>query len=245
MQILEYHSPLIMEHNLPAPFLIDALAIPRCNVVSNDLDIVCVLSYQVDQQRSNDRHHPATQDHDGYVVAPRPVIELLEIGIQLDILKEDLYTFIVGSLDRVHHLPESIPERGSAIKHILIALLPQLLSKAYVVGHEVVGVSLGDGAVEVAEEDELGGSLHGREGSCRHDGGGRGSGLEKGGFKNSKVNGRSKGRRAGRGTAAIESFTWVQLQRQGRARDTDLGKRRAKYQRVSRQEVLYCMQRVY
>lgn len=58
------------------------------------------------------------------------------------------------------------------MKHILVALFALRLAVAEVVCEKVVAVGLGDGAVEIGEEDEFGVGFHGGEvGGGAHGGG--------------------------------------------------------------------------
>ena len=87
---------------------------------------------------------------------PRPHHKVLEEGIELNVLLEDLNDLWEGYVPGVQHLLEAIAEGVRPVEDGLVALKPPLEVEAVVVGYEVIGVFEGDFAVKVGEEDDLG-----------------------------------------------------------------------------------------
>ena len=90
---------------------------------------------------------------------PRPHHKVLEEGIELNVLLEDLNDLWEGYVPGVQHLLEGIAEGVRPVEDGLVALKPLLEVEAVVVGYEVIGVFEGDFAVKVGEEDDLGAGL--------------------------------------------------------------------------------------
>lgn len=160
------NKPVIMESNHPPSLLIQTLlALPNNNLVANNLQTIRLLFTQkVSQQRPDHGLHATAQDNDRHVVLLGPVEELLEAGIQGDVLQQSLDALVKGRADAVQHLLEAVAEVAVAEQHVLVPLLAQRRAEPQVVSHEVVAVLLRDGAVEVGEEDEFGVGGHGWQG---------------------------------------------------------------------------------
>ncbi len=78
--------PLIMEHNLPPALLVDALPISARNIVANNLNLARLGPNKMRQKRTDNRFHPTTQHDHRYIVLSRPLEELLEAHVELDVL---------------------------------------------------------------------------------------------------------------------------------------------------------------
>lgn len=127
------------------------------NLVANNLQTIrLLLTQEMGQQRSNHRLHATAQNNNGHVILFSPVEKLLETGIKRDVLQEGVDALVKGRADAVQHLLETVAEVATPKQHVLITPFAQGRAEAEVVGHEVIAVLLGDGAVEVGEEDEFG-----------------------------------------------------------------------------------------
>lgn len=153
-----------MEDNLPPALLIDALALPRRNIVAHNLQgIRILLAQEVPQQGADDGGHAAAQHHNGHVVLACPLEEGLEARVEGDVLAQNVDALVEGRLDTVEHLLKRVAEGAAAVEHVLVTLLAQGSAVAEVVRHVIIAVLVGDGAVEVGEEDELGVRLERRQ----------------------------------------------------------------------------------
>ena len=172
-----------MELNAPTALLIDALALPRGDIVADNLQVLhLLLAEQMAQQRPNDGLHTAAEDHNGDIVCAGPRVEGLEAGIEDNVLEEQADALVVRGLDALHHLEERVAEVAPSEQHVGVALLAQLDSEAQVIRHEVVAVLDCDRPVEIGEEDELG-----VRGQRRQRGGGRrGYGPHDGGLQSAR-----------------------------------------------------------
>lgn len=104
--------PLIMELNLPAALAVDILAFPGHHLVGHNMNVaVGLVAQELFEQGANDRSHAPGQNDDGHVVLLGPVVELLEVWVQLHVLLQDLDTFVERRLDAVEHFAEGIPRR--------------------------------------------------------------------------------------------------------------------------------------
>lgn len=139
-----------MEHNLPASLIVDALSWPGLDVVAHNLEVVGLgLTEQVLQQRADNRLHATAQHDDRYVVGLGPEVELLEVGVELDVLEQQVDALVVRQLDAVHHFLERVAELAEPVEHVLIALLAQGGAEADVVGHEVIAVLERHGSIPI------------------------------------------------------------------------------------------------
>lgn len=156
-----FSLPVVAKDDLPAALVVEALALSRPHKVAHNLDIPA-LAQQLVQQRPDDGLHAAAENHNRHVVVLRPVVKVPEAGVELDVLQQNVDTLVQGRGDAIEHLAERVAEVDAAEERVGVALLALLGAVAQVVGHVIVGVGGGDGAVEVGEEDELGVGGHGR-----------------------------------------------------------------------------------
>jgi hypothetical protein len=158
-----------VELNSPATLVLQSLALACRDIVAHNLNVPARTKKSV-QESSNDRLHTTTKDDDRNVVLLRPIVELLEARVELDVLEEDLDTLVEGSLDAVKHLNKAIAEVHLSKENVLVELTTALNTEAKVVGHVVIRIGGGDGAVEVGKEDELGVVLKSWSVGRSHDG---------------------------------------------------------------------------
>lgn len=152
-----HYSPVIVELDLPSALVGQVLAGPRCHVVADNLDVVDLISPQPAAQHPPDnRPHSAAKDDDGDVIFTSPGVKVFESGIEYDVLGQQLDALVIRRSHTVHHLLEAVPEVATPLEHVLVALHAQLMAESEVVRHEVIRVLLGDGAIVVGEEDDLG-----------------------------------------------------------------------------------------
>jgi hypothetical protein len=147
--------PVVVELNSPATLVLQSLTLACCDIVAHDLNVPPRTEKSV-QESSNDRLHATTEDDNRNVVLLCPIVELLEAGVELDVLEEDLDALVEGSLDAVKHLDKAIAEMHLSKENVLVKLATALNTEAKVVGHVVIRIGGSDGAVEVGKEDELG-----------------------------------------------------------------------------------------
>jgi hypothetical protein len=157
-----------MELNSPATLILQSLALACCDIVAHDLDIPTRTEKSV-QESPNDRLHTTTEDDNRNIVLLRPIIELLEARVELDVFEEDVDTLVEGSFDTVKHLNKAIAEVHLSKENILVKLTTALNTETKVVGHVVIRIGGGDGAVKVGKEDELGVVLESRSVGRSHD----------------------------------------------------------------------------
>lgn len=164
-------AAVVVENNLPPFLVVDVLARPGLHVIAHNLQLAGgLLAQEVSQQPSDDRRHPAAQHDNGDVVCPRVRMELLESGVQLNVLQQQVDTLVVRRAYAVHHVLETVPEVTAAEEHVLVPLLAKIGAEADVVGHEVIAVLQSDCAVEICEKDVLGAGLQRRQiGHRAHD----------------------------------------------------------------------------
>lgn len=113
------------------------------------------------QQCVQDRHHAAAQHDHGHVVGSRPHHEVSEVGVELDVLQQDLEDFGERHLPRVQHLLECVTEGIGLVDHGVEELPSCFFPHAIVVRDVVVGVLERDGTVKVGEEDHLWSGIEG------------------------------------------------------------------------------------
>ena len=115
--------PVITVFYLPSTFAVDIFAITALNIIGHNVKrAIIVLAQQTVQESLDDGEHARRQHDDGDIVLLGPVIELLEVRIQLHFLQELFDTFIVRRLDRIHHLPERLAKGLSAPQYGIVSL---------------------------------------------------------------------------------------------------------------------------
>lgn len=151
-----------MELDGPATLLVEILALSACNVVADNLDIPARAQQNV-QESSDDGLHATAQNDNGNIVLARPVVELGEAGVEHNVLLENFEALVKGGVDAVEHFLKGVAEVHMAEQDPLVGFDALRLAESQVVGHEVIGVGGGHGAVEICEKYELG---VGGQGGC-------------------------------------------------------------------------------
>lgn len=124
-----------MEDDLPAALFVDAaLAGTRGHLVADDLHLDVVGADEVLEESLDDGLHTGREDDNRDVVLQGPFEELVEVRVKLDILHEVFDALVVGLRDAVHHLAERVSERLGAIESVHVALTPESMAEANVVG---------------------------------------------------------------------------------------------------------------
>jgi len=130
-----------VEDNPPPLLLINHLAIPRCHIIADDADLGRLLCTKPPgEQCSNDGLHAAREDDNGHVGRLGPLVKLLEVRIEGDVLPQQVDDRAEGRRDGVHHLLKGVAEGAPAVQDVLVALLAQGDAEAEVVRAEVIGV---------------------------------------------------------------------------------------------------------
>ena len=101
-------ATFIMELDLPAAFLFFLLRGPILNLVAHNLNVVPFRTDQMDQERPDDWCHARREDYDWDTVLSRPLVEVVEVGVELDVVAEFLNALWKGCFDALHHGPERI-----------------------------------------------------------------------------------------------------------------------------------------
>jgi len=152
----------IVKDDLPADSIsVDVSAVSGSDEVADNPNIM--FSDEVLQQGFDDGFHSSAEYNDGNVVGSGIVVELLEVGVQLDMLDGTLQALVKGKIDRIQHFTEGVSEGHFTVQDSSVEFLSLFDPHTEVVGHEVIGITLGDGAIEVGEEDVLWRSCHGVE----------------------------------------------------------------------------------
>lgn len=100
-----------MVNDLPAALTVDILAITASHLVGDDGKMATgLVAQELLEQRSNDRAHTRGQNDNGDIVLLGPVVELLEVWVQLHVLQQNFDALVVGGLDACEHLAEGITE---------------------------------------------------------------------------------------------------------------------------------------
>lgn len=95
--------------DLPATLAVNILAVARHNLVADNVKVVAgLVAEELLEQRTDDRPHAGRQNNNGDIVVTGPVVELLEVWVQLHVLQEGCDTLVVGGLDAAEHLTEGV-----------------------------------------------------------------------------------------------------------------------------------------
>lgn len=101
--------PLVVVLDLPATLAVDILAVAGHHLVADDVKVVSgLVAEELLEQRTNDGLHAGGQNDDRNIVVTGPVVELLEVWVQLHVLQKRRDTLVVGGLDASEHLTESV-----------------------------------------------------------------------------------------------------------------------------------------
>ena len=101
-------ATFIMELDLPAAFLFFLLRGPILDLVAYDFDVIPFWTDQMDQERPDDWCHARREDYDWDTVLSRPLVEVVEIGVELNVVAEFSDALRKGCFDALHHGPEGI-----------------------------------------------------------------------------------------------------------------------------------------
>ena len=102
-----------MELDPPAAFFFLLLRGPILNLVAHNLDVIPFRTDQMNQERPDDWRHARREDYDWDTVLSRPFIEVVEIGVELDVVAELLDALRKRCFDAFHHGPEGISGGGN------------------------------------------------------------------------------------------------------------------------------------
>jgi hypothetical protein len=92
--------PVIVVLDLPATFAVYILTIPARRLVGNNSEMVGrLVAKELLQQSADDGVHARRQNDNGHVVVLGPVVEFLEVWVQLHVLQQYLNTLVVWGLD--------------------------------------------------------------------------------------------------------------------------------------------------
>lgn len=156
-----------MINNSPPAHLVNIPALlSRCNLVTDNLHARRLFfAHEIHQQCPDNRLHPPTEDNYRDVIISRVFKKRSEPFVQSNILDQSLDAGIKAGVqaNRVEHLLEGVAKVPLEGEDVVVVRFTLVGAEAEVVGQEVVGVLLGYGAVEVGEEDELGGGCEGGE----------------------------------------------------------------------------------
>lgn len=165
---------VVVELDFPASLVVDVLAVTRDNSVGNDVNLDVVWADKALQDGTNNWLNSGGEDNGWDVVGERPLEELVEMRVELDVGNEVVNALVEWHVNVVHLLLEELAEVHGAVEHLVVAGTALLVSQTQVVHEQVVAVLHGNGTVEVREEDvlgvlegrvqrgELGGSSHDR-----------------------------------------------------------------------------------
>lgn len=104
--------PAIVELDLPAALAVDIFAVPAHHLVGHNVEMAAgLVAQELFEQGANDRSHAPGQNDDGHVVLLGPIVELLEVWVQLHVLLQDLDALVERGLDAVEHFTEGVPKR--------------------------------------------------------------------------------------------------------------------------------------
>ena len=99
---------LIVEANLPSSFLLLCFGRSVGDFVAHNLDLACFGSYKLDQECTDDRSHPTTQDDDRDAHMTRPPVEVTEEWVKLDVLAKEADALWKRRGHRIHHGLEGV-----------------------------------------------------------------------------------------------------------------------------------------
>ena len=102
-------ATFIMELDPPAAFLFFLLRGSILDLVAHNLDIIPFRTDQMNQERPDDWCHARREDYDWDTVLSRPFVEVVEIGVELDVVAEFLDALRKRCFDALHHGSEGVP----------------------------------------------------------------------------------------------------------------------------------------
>ena len=101
-------TAIIVELDGPPTFLILTRPWSINDLVADNLDLVRFWSNEVHEKGVDDRHHARGEDNHRDSMSPRPVEEILEVGIKCDVLTENFDAFRKGRFDAIYHVLKGI-----------------------------------------------------------------------------------------------------------------------------------------
>ena len=151
-------ATFIMELDPPAAFLLFLLRGPILDLVAHNLDVIPFRADQMNQERADDGCHARREDNDRDTVFSRPLIEVVEVRVELDVVAKFLDALRKGCFDAFHHGPEGIsaavirpsnfsrpfwnsiaaPKGVFSFQNILIALPAKVPTKAKIIRLKVI-----------------------------------------------------------------------------------------------------------
>lgn len=95
--------------DLPTTLAVDVLSIPAGGLVGNDGEVAgWLVAEELLQQGTDNGPHSRRKDDNGNIVILGPVVEFLEVRVQLHVLQQNFDALVVRGLDAFKHLAEGI-----------------------------------------------------------------------------------------------------------------------------------------